>query len=178
MIRGLLVLLMYCLSMGHINAQDDGIELSGDILQLALPAAAFGTTLIWKDDTKPMIQVLKTFGVSFAVTQSAKIIIDRERPNGKGRGFPSGHTSSAFTGAAVLQKRFGWKVGIPSYLLASYVGWTRVETLNHDYWDVAAGAAVGIASAYLFVKPYKNPNINVDLLPTDDGVSMQLKLRF
>ena len=33
-----------------------------------------------------------------------KRIINKERPNGGGLGFPSGHTSSAFSGAALEQK--------------------------------------------------------------------------
>ncbi len=56
-----------------------------------------------------------------------------------------------------MQIRHGWRVGIPAYLLAGYVGWTRLHVDAHDYWDFLGGAIVGIGSAYLFAKPY-DPN--------------------
>jgi len=161
-----------------LSGQDDFIERSGDVIQLALPGAALASTFIWKDESKPTLQFLKTGAVSFVMTQSLKVIIDRERPNGNGKGFPSGHASSAFTGAASLQKRFGWKVGVPSYLLAGYVGWTRVETNNHDYWDVLGGATIGIVSAYLFMKPYHENRIQLSLSQIEDDVMVQMVMVF
>lgn len=37
----------------------------------------------------------------------------------------------------------------------SYVGWRRVATDNHFTVDVVAGAAIGIASSFIFTRPYK-----------------------
>ena len=65
-------------------------------------------------------------GFSFMVMHSLKRITNKERPNGGDYSFPSGHTSAAFTGAGFIEKRYGLKVGIPAYILASYVGWSRV----------------------------------------------------
>lgn len=59
------------------------------------------------------------------------------------------HASAAF-----VQKRYGWEYGIPAYLLAGYVGYTRIEANKHDGWDVLAGAAIGVGMSYLFTKPY------------------------
>ena len=136
-------------------AQRSNIEKSGDILQVALPIAALSSTLIWDDGQKGTLQFVKSMCTSVLITHSVKRIINKPRPNGGNFGFPSGHTSSAVTGAAFLQKRHGWKVGIPAYILAGYVGWTRVDSFKHDYWDVLGGAIVGIGSVYLFTKPYK-----------------------
>src|SRR5262249_39914880 len=48
------------------------------------------------------------------ITETVKLASDRTRPNGANElSFPSGHTSDAFTFATVLQKYYGWKVGIP-----------------------------------------------------------------
>jgi hypothetical protein len=79
-----------------------------------------------------------------AITGATKEIVRRERPNGENhRAFPSGHTSTAFTWATVLQRNYGWKAGIPAYLTASYIGSTRLEERAHHLTDLFAGAAIG-----------------------------------
>ncbi|MGE0450483.1 MAG: phosphatase PAP2 family protein [Vicinamibacterales bacterium] len=69
----------------------------------------------------------------------------RQRPDGGAFAFPSGHTTVSFASATVLQRHFGWKIGIPSYALASYVAVSRVQMERHHLSDVAFGAALGIA---------------------------------
>ena len=139
-----------------IKAQNINYEKIGDNLQIALPVSAFASSFIWKDNQKAPLQFIKTMGSSFIVTHSLKRIINKERPNGGEYSFPSGHTSAAFTGAAFIEKRYGLKAGIPAYILASYVGWSRVYSSYHDYYDVLAGALLGVGSAYIFTKPFKN----------------------
>ena len=70
----------------------------------------------------------------------------RSRPEGSGFSFPSGHTTVTFASATVLQRHFGWKVGLPAYAVASYVAASRVEMKRHYLSDVAFGAALGIAA--------------------------------
>lgn len=162
-----------------IEKPNHTIEKSGDIIQVALPILAFSSTFIWKDDTRPVLQFIKTMGTSILITHGLKRLINKERPNGGNHSFPSGHTSSAFTGAAFMQMRYGWKVGIPAYLLASYVGWTRVHENKHDTWDVVAGAATGILSAYLFTKPFKNKDIKISLVDVNrKGGGVRLSYQF
>jgi len=155
--------LLFLLSINICIAQKSTQEKSGDILQIALPAIAGISTLIYKDGQKGTLQFAKSMLVSIIVTHGLKTIINKKRPNGGNYAFPSGHTSAAFTGAAFLQKRYGLKIGIPAYVLASYVGVTRVNAKKHDYWDVLAGAIVGIGSSYLFTKPYKKKNVSLSL---------------
>ena len=59
--------------------------------------------------------------------------------------FPSGHTSASFATATVIQRRWGWRAGLPAYALASYVGASRLHD-NHYLSDVAFGAGLGIAA--------------------------------
>jgi hypothetical protein len=59
--------------------------------------------------------------------------------------FPSGHSASSFATAAVLQRHFGWKVGVPAYVIAGYVATARVHDNRHYLSDVVFGAAMGIA---------------------------------
>jgi membrane-associated phospholipid phosphatase len=79
-------------------------------------------------------------------TYAIKVATDRTRPNGDARSFPSGHASNSFATATVLQQHYGWKIGLPAFLLASYTGVSRITANQHWASDVVFGAAVGIAS--------------------------------
>ena len=160
------------------RSSTDNVELSGDILATALPAAALASTLIWKDDQRATLQFAMTMVTSFAVTHVLKRVVDKPRPNGGNHAWPSGHTSSAFSGAAFLQIRHGWRVGVPAYLLAGYVGWTRVYADAHDYWDFLGGAIVGIGSAYLFAEPYDPNRIAISLGKRDEAYLMEVSFQF
>jgi len=78
------------------------------------------------------------------LTLGIKVSIDRTRPDGGARSFPSGHTSSSFASATVLADHYGWKVAVPAYAFATFVGWTRVRDQQHWASDVVFGSAVGI----------------------------------
>lgn len=175
--RLVLIVLLGVLNSKASFSQKTFIESSGDILQIGIPAIAFGSTLFVKADDKPHWQFVKAFGTSFVVTHTLKRIIDKKRPDGGFHSFPSGHTSAAFTGAAFIQKRYGWEYGIPAYLLASYVGYSRVYADRHDIYDIAAGAAIGIIASYLFTKPYKK-NDAIFLSGTFNKNNILLSLNF
>jgi membrane-associated phospholipid phosphatase len=81
-----------------------------------------------------------------AMTIGVKQSIRRNRPEGTGFGFPSGHTTVTFASATVLQRHFGWKAGLPAYAVAGYVGISRVQMRRHYLSDVAFGAALGIVA--------------------------------
>ena len=48
----------------------------------------------------------------------------------------------------MLQRHFGWKVGIPAYGVASYVAASRLQTNRHYLSDIAFGAALGIVAGH------------------------------
>lgn len=115
----------------------------------AVAALALGVPL-----TKSDVAGIEQAGLSMAVgTGSAfalKSLVDECRPDGTDHhSFPSGHTSFSFAAAASLENRYGWKVGLPAFALASFVGVARVEAKRHHWYDVAAGAAIGSASGFL-----------------------------
>ncbi|MEC4049376.1 phosphatase PAP2 family protein [Flavobacterium sp. SUN046] len=172
--RKLLFIFALMISMPKVSAQDKTITTSGDILQMAIPAAALASTFIWKDDTtKPTWQFVKAYGSSLVMQQALKHIVQKPRPDGSDNfSFPSGHTTSAFSGAAFIQRRYGWKYGVPSYLLASFVGYSRIQAKKHDGWDVLAGATIGIGTAYLFTKPYQKKAVDVSLQRINGGFMM------
>ena len=132
---------------------DDPSETAGDILQIALPAMAYGMTFAYQDDEGRQ-QFYPSFFSTLGITYALKYSIESQRPNGGNRSFPSGHTSAAFSGASFIQRRYGWVYGAPAYLAASFVGWSRIESEDHYVEDVLAGAGIGILCTYLFTKPY------------------------
>jgi membrane-associated phospholipid phosphatase len=137
----------------------DFTETSGDVLRIAIPAAALGLT-VKRHDPEGRRQFYKAFGTNVAATWALKEAVDKERPNGMGNdAFPSGHTSTAFQGAAFIHRRYGIRTAWPAYALATYTGWTRVDADQHDEADVLAGAALGIASSFLFT--HRMPQVNV-----------------
>jgi membrane-associated phospholipid phosphatase len=79
--------------------------------------------------------------------QAIKYSVQRERPDESNHhSFPSGHSASAFATASVLQRHYGWKVGVPATVVAGYVATARVHDNRHYLSDVIFGAAMGIAA--------------------------------
>jgi len=79
--------------------------------------------------------------------QALKFTVQRERPDGSNtQSFPSGHSASAFATATVLQRHYGWKIGIPATVVAAYVATARVHDNKHYLSDVIFGGAMGVAA--------------------------------
>ncbi len=96
--------------------------------------------------------------VNFGYTELLKLAVGRERPNGQDhKSFPSGHTSNAFALAAVADRHYGWKLGIPAYLAASLVGASRIQQDKHYLSDVVAGATVGFIVGRTVVRVNGSP---------------------
>lgn len=193
------VLAVLCVPAGAAFAEsaseqpDPTVERAGDYLQVGIPLAALGLTFLLGDDEEgaagasyagsglaldtgwlymngsPRHDLLLAIGRTELATYSLKYSINSERPNGSGQSFPSGHTSIAFAGAEFIRKQYGWWWGVPSYLAASYVGWSRVETKNHWTTDVVAGAAIGILSNHdqlSFQLPLGARGLQLSVAPT------------
>jgi membrane-associated phospholipid phosphatase len=140
----------FLFSSGPVIAEDEG-----DIVRTLIPAIAYGATF-YVDDRDGRMQFYKSFFTNMGTTYALKGLVTKTRPNGEDDdSFPSGHTSVAFQGAAFIHRRYGLKYAAVAYLGASYVGWRRVATDNHFTVDVIAGAAIGIASSFIFTRPYK-----------------------
>lgn len=136
-------------------------ERTGDILQFAIPAIAYGLTF-HRDDRAGRLQFYRSVVATAVVTHGLKHAINAERPSGGGLSFPSGHTSSAFQGAAFIHARYGLRPAAPAYLAAAFTGYSRVHAGRHHVRDVLAGAAVGIGASFLFTpEPHRPGEIMV-----------------
>ena len=185
------ILLIVVGFMAEVIAQDDNTGTherweyilvdTGDALQIALPMTAGAMTLIKRD-----YRGTKDFALSFATTMalphSLKAITKRQRPEGRNAfdSFPSGHTSSAFSGASFIQRRYGWKYGKYAYILAALVGISRMEGPDgfHDIYDVLGGAVIAVGSTYLFTKPLSNEKLSVAFHAERDVKLISLRFQF
>jgi membrane-associated phospholipid phosphatase len=184
----LLLVLLHCMGMHFMFSQDGNagtherweyiLEDTGDVLQIALPLSA-GLVTIFQKDYQGTRQLAFSYATTMALTYTLKYTTKRQRPEGRTTydSFPSGHTSSAFSGASFIQRRYGWKYGKYAYILAALVGVSRMEGPDgyHDIWDVLGGAVVGIGSTYLFTKPYENPKIEVSFSANRDMKLLTLR---
>ncbi len=157
------------------------IERAGDFAQFA-PTAVSLITVLAKGDKEGFWQLGKSMSANLTATWILKYAINKPRPEGRtdGHAFPSGHTSFAFQGASFLQRRYGWKYGIPAYAVAGFVAYSRVEGLNdrHDGWDVLGGALVGIGSTYLFTTPYAQEHFELSFQSGDGSYALGLVYKF
>lgn len=107
-----------------LSGSRNAVRKSGDVLACLTPAASLATVLIlqdWQGLKQGALAGVSTVGMTYAL----KYLVKKERPDGSdNHSFPSMHTSVSFTGAAFIQRRYGWKWGIPAYAVATYVGWT------------------------------------------------------
>lgn len=111
--------------------------------------------------TENTVELCASTVVNLGTTYALKYSIDRPRPYETypdilpksvegSASFPSGHTSAAFNAATVLSLMYPeWYVAVPSYVWAGAVGYSRMHLGVHYPSDVAAGAALGIGSAWL-----------------------------
>jgi membrane-associated phospholipid phosphatase len=133
---------------GLNGAFKPGAVIGGTPFQLG---AAIGTYAIGRAFGKSCVarvgaDLIQAQLLAEGLTTIFKEATRRSRPEGTGFSFPSGHTTVTFASATVLQRHFGWKVGVPAYAVASYVAASRVEMKRHYLSDVAFGAALGIVA--------------------------------
>jgi membrane-associated phospholipid phosphatase len=165
-IRKGIIILLSCLiiPLESFASDDEWIEKTGDVLQIALPVAAGATTLVLQD-WEGTAQFAKTFGASWATVYGLKVLIGKMRPASENRlSHPSGHTMGAFAGAAFLDTRYGHAVGIPAYALAAFTGYSRVYADKHFFDDVVSGASISMLWTWFFTTPYKGEKKKSDVV--------------
>ncbi|MDO8542588.1 MAG: phosphatase PAP2 family protein [Opitutaceae bacterium] len=131
----------------------DGVTTAGDVMTYALPVAAMGVSAFLKDG-KGAWELTKSGLITMSVSVALKYTVKARRPNNDPYSFPSGHVAISFVSAEYLRKRYGWQYGVPAYVAASFVGYSRVRANEHYFRDVAAAGAIGIVTTYFVTTPY------------------------
>ena len=156
--KKVIIILISLLAVTRVSAQQkyygDGID---DYLRfvplatsVALKAAGVESASSWKRYTvNTAISATMALGAAYVLKKKIK----DTRPDGTDReAFPSGHTTLAFLGAAVLDKEFRhvspW-ISVAGYATATAVAIDRVARNRHHWHDVAAGAAIGLGGTWL-----------------------------
>lgn len=138
----------------HRTKAQKGVGVSTDVAVIALPVATLAGVLIERD-WEGLKQGALSGVTMLGATCILKYAIKEERPDHSNcHSFPSGHTGTSFATATFIQRRYGWKLGVPAYVVASYVGWGRVYAKKHHWWDVLAGAAIGAGSSFIYTRPF------------------------
>ncbi|QYE33084.1 phosphatase PAP2 family protein (plasmid) [Polymorphobacter sp. PAMC 29334] len=144
--------------------------------EIGIPLAAGGISL-FENDRAGLIELAETGALTVAATEALKYSVKEQRPNGGEHSFPSAHTSIAFAGAGYLDVRYGWRVGLPFEALAAVVGFARVHTRDHHWYDAVAGAAIGEGSAHLFTR-HLNRTTRLTAYGDSSGGGLQFATRF
>ena len=155
------------------------VKTSTDVILVAMPVATLAGVLIigdWEGLKQGAFTAVTTAGATYLL----KAIVHEQRPDHTTwDSFPSGHTSATFATAGFLQRRYGWKFGVPAYVLSTYVAWGRCFAKRHHVWDVVAGAAIGSAAAYIFTTPWaKKHDFAMSPVATDTQIGLTASMSF
>ena len=111
----------------------------------ALKACGVEGASSWK---RLVVNSAASYVLAAGTTWALKHSIHERRPDGTdNRSFPSGHATIAFAGAHILNKEYGRRsvwYSVAGYGVATAVAVERVCLDRHHWYDVAAGAAIGI----------------------------------
>ncbi|MFH1614671.1 MAG: phosphatase PAP2 family protein [Planctomycetota bacterium] len=146
------------------------------------PGPHFAATTLWyvisvkagddlnKQRSWTMMTALAITGLT---TAGLKAIRDNRNPNGNRYAWPSGHTSSSFTVASMLDEFYGPKIGIPAYLGAGLVAYRMMDTGDHWASDVLFGSVLGWVVGHTVAGKHKKLEIaGFDVLPYTDSTAL------
>jgi hypothetical protein len=120
------------------------------------------------------MDLIRALVVDETLTETLKFASRRERPDASDHhSFPSGHASTTFAVATVLERHVNWKMSVPAYLFASYVAMSRLHENRHFASDVAFGAAVGIISGRTVTRPGSD-HYAIGIAPVPGGMAMMV----
>jgi PAP2 superfamily protein len=155
-----------------------GAFLGGTPFQLGAAFATYGLGRAFHNSriARAGADLVQAELIAETLTMGIKQASRRARPEGSGYSFPSGHTTVSFASATVLQRHFGWKIGIPAYAIATYVGTSRIQNRRHYLSDVAFGAALGTVAGRT-VMLNRRHGVGLSLAPVNGGGAVMVGIR-
>lgn len=112
--------------------------------------------------------------VSQALVHAMKYSIRRDRPTGECCAFPSGHATTAFATAAVIERHFGYRGSWPMLAGATYVAASRLVDNRHFLSDVVFGAFLGTAAGWTVVGIHGRDQYALQPVPVRGGMMIAL----
>lgn len=167
-----ILILLVALQLTHAKSNTQKI---GDFLAFAIPATAYGSTF-YMDDEEGRGDFYWAYGTTMVTTNILKYTVREKRPDTNERdSFPSGHTSSAFSGASFVHRRYGLTYALPLYVGAVYTAYSRVHVNRHHTRDVVAGAALGMLSSWYFVDEKQRLSVTPEVDDSYKGLQVHYK---
>jgi membrane-associated phospholipid phosphatase len=155
-----------------------GANIGHPVLHLGAAVAWYGWSVAARDakNHDMALTLIEALAINDMATGLLQVSVHQHDPRGDYFGWPSGHTSSSFTVASVLHEYYGWEVGVPAYLLASYVGASRLEDRRHNTSDVWFGAMMGLVVGHSVARGELPTIAGFSLLPytRDDAAGLML----
>jgi membrane-associated phospholipid phosphatase len=156
--------------------------------QIPVILAAYGYT-VWAQDVQDhemMMSLISAYALTGLSTTVIKGVTNTRRPtaqwNGGEYGFPSYHTASLFAISAVLDDYEGHWIGVPMYIFSGLVGWSRIDTRDHDLSDVVFGAILGyvIGQSVAGKALYGDSRVHIFpyIQPTDGSAGLMMDMSF
>ena len=132
------------------------------------------------DDWQGVAQLTLLTGATVGTAFLLKHVVKEERPDGSDdRSFPSDTAALAFAPANYLWDRYGWQYGVPAYAAAAFAGYSRVESRQHHWLDVATSAVLALGYDKLIVSRYQiynNISTGAYVTPHAAFISFQMNM--
>lgn len=149
----------------HKRRLGDASWIGNDVLGTGVPGALAGIGQWWyglKSENSKSLHAgqahLEALVVTGILTAVIKYSAKRQRPDKSDYySFPSGHTSTVFASATVIQEFYGWRWGVPLYLLGGLTSASRMADGRHWFSDTLAGATLGMVIGHAFAKEHLRP---------------------
>jgi membrane-associated phospholipid phosphatase len=158
---------------------DAANDSAGQAVAIAIPLAAGGVALLHDWDWQGVEQLTVDTGLTVGTALLLKQIVREQRPDKSDfHSFPSDTAALAFAPASFLWDRYGWQYGLPAYLAAGYVGYERVHSKQHHWYDVAASAAIGWGYSRLITTKFHHRRFETSIYAEPNGVFANLSYRW
>jgi membrane-associated phospholipid phosphatase len=162
------------------SASANGIESAGTAVAIAMPliagGIAWGHDQDWTGVAQMGVVTLASVGTAYGLNH----ITHEWRPDhSDDHSLPSDTAALAFAPAAFLWDRYGWKYGVPAYAAAAFVGYSRVDSKKHHWYDVVASAGIAWGYSQIFTTEYhRRYGVYSDLSATPDGAYVRVTYNF
>ncbi|MDR3208991.1 MAG: phosphatase PAP2 family protein [Rickettsiales bacterium] len=133
----------------------------GDFIKNISWVYAYGTALYHRDKLGAL-EYFVADGLARQTSSFLKRNVDESRPDkSQNDSFPSGHATTAFSMATFIHARYGIEEAIVPYVMATYVGFSRVYGRRHYIHDVVAGAAIAGMFSWIIADKYPDKKITL-----------------
>lgn len=152
-----------------IFCSDKNVECAGDDVLRGGGIATLVMTLI-QSDYGGFVKDVDGIVLTQVATEILKSSTHKSRPKpneNSHKSFPSGHASGAGQIAMFLTLERGWEYGVPAWIGAGFVAYSRVKAKKHYSEDVLAGLALGAGVQYWISR--KNGGVLSQFIPYFSG---------